>query len=211
MVVCAPARRAHSPPGAGHRGNRVVFLFICRKVFLQGAWRHSPAYLCTRPLAGRAGTPKGQRIFRQNRRLRRRERALRARTVSTPDTHTATPDAHTVARPTRTPPRPTHTATHAYAHTVARPTHAATHAYAHTVARPTHAATHAYAHTREAAPPRLSAGCRADSRAISGLTEGIVRSTFLARSPVGERGFLRRKKPIFRDFAILLLHYTLFF
>ena len=94
MVVCAPARRAHSPPGAGHRGNRVVFLFICRKVFLQGAWRHSPAYLCTRPLAGRAGTPKGQRIFRQNRRLRRRERALRARTVSTPDTHTATPDAH---------------------------------------------------------------------------------------------------------------------
>ena len=108
MVVCAPARRAHSPPGAGHRGNRVVFLFICRKVFLQGAWRHSPAYLCTRPLAGRAGTPKGQRIFRQNRRLRRRERALRARTPHarharrharrahrrTPDTHTATPNAH---------------------------------------------------------------------------------------------------------------------
>ena len=170
MVVCAPARRAHSPPGAGHRGNRVVFLFICRKVFLQGAWRHSPAYLCTRPLAGRAGTPKGQRIFRQNRRLRRRERTLRALRAhaDTPDTRIRTTRRHAQRAPPHT-------------------------------------------HTRGIQRPAASAGCRAGFRAISGLTEGVVRSTFLARSPVGERGFLRRKKPIFRDVAILLFHYTLFF
>ena len=60
-----------------------------------------------------------------------------------------------------------------------------------------------HTHTRGRQRPAASAGCRAGFRAISGLTERVVRSTLLARSPVGERGFLHRKKPIFRDVAIL--------
>lgn len=61
MAVCAPLRRAHSPPVPG-TGKPCSLSFHLQKSVLQGAWRHSPAYLCARPLAGRAGTPKGQRI-----------------------------------------------------------------------------------------------------------------------------------------------------
>ena len=61
MAVCAPLRRAHSPPVPG-TGKPCSLSFHLQKSVLQGAWRHSPTYLCARPLAGRARTPKGQRI-----------------------------------------------------------------------------------------------------------------------------------------------------
>ena len=123
MAVCAPLRRAHSPPVPG-TGKPCSLSFHLQKSVLQGAWRHSPAYLCARPLAGRAGTPKGQRISGKiggsaagNAHRTHTMRALRAHaTTRGYAPHADTPDA----RPMRTVTRPIRTATHASSHTHTR-------------------------------------------------------------------------------------------
>ncbi len=165
MAICAPLRRAHSPP-VPRTGEPCSLSFHLQKSVFAGRLAYAPHIYAHALL----------QVGREHRRVN----GFPAKSAAPP------PGTRTAARPMRT---------------VTRPIRAATHAPSHT-------------HTRTRGrqrPPRLSAGCRAAFRAISGRTEGIVRSTFLARSPVGERGFLRRKKPIFRDVAILLFHYTLFF
>lgn len=125
----APLYGAPTAPRCQAPGNRVVFLFICRKVFCR-APGVCPAYLCARPLAGRAGTPKGQRI------------SGKIGGSAAGNAHCRAPCAQTRI--------------HAPRHKHRR----APNAYRHTpdTRRDTRAIAHAYAHTRETAPPAAFRG-----------------------------------------------------